>query len=462
MTKQIRLNAFAMNCVAHQSPGLWTHPRDRTAEYNRLPYWLDLAKTLERGRFDGLFLADVLGVYDVFGGGPDAALRNAAQTPVNDPLLLVPAMAAVTKHLGFGVTSNLSFEPPYTFARRMSTLDHLTEGRVGWNVVTGYLDSAARGAGKDKQTAHDDRYEIADEYMEVVYKLWEGCWEDDAAIRDRARSIFTDPAKVHPVKHEGKHYRLNALHLSEPSPQRTPVLYQAGTSPRGRQFAAEHAECVFMSGPSAKVIAPRVSAIRELAAQKERNPAEILMFSMMTVILGCTEAEANAKYADYRSHISHEGALTLMSGWTGVDFSTYGLDQEVRHVHNDAGRTAMDNITRADPDRIWTVREVAEHVSIGGIGPVVVGTPEKVADDIERWFEQTDVDGLNVAFAISPSDFEDIADMLVPELTRRGRYKQDYAQGTLREKLFGAGRARLTDEHPASRYRIKPHAAAAE
>ena len=144
MKKQIRLNAFAMNCVAHQSPGLWTHPRDRTAEYNRLPYWIDLAKTLERGRFDGLFLADVLGVYDVFGNNPDAALRNAAQTPCNDPMLLIPAMAAVTEHLGFGVTSNLSYEPPYPFARRMSTLDHLTEGRVGWNVVTGYLDSAAR------------------------------------------------------------------------------------------------------------------------------------------------------------------------------------------------------------------------------------------------------------------------------------------------------------------------------
>ncbi len=187
MIKQIRLNAFAMNCVAHQSPGLWTHPRDRTAEYNRLPYWIDLAKTLERGRFDGLFLADVLGVYDVFGGSPDAALRNATQTPANDPLLLIPAMAAVTENLGFGVTSNLSYEPPYTFARRMSTLDHLTEGRIGWNVVTGYLDSAARGAGKDKQTAHDDRYDVADEYMEVVYKLWEGSWEDDAALRDRAR-----------------------------------------------------------------------------------------------------------------------------------------------------------------------------------------------------------------------------------------------------------------------------------
>lgn len=455
MAKQIRLNAFAMNCVAHQSPGLWTHPRDRTAEYNRLPYWIDLARTLERGRFDGLFLADVLGVYDVYGNSPDAALRNAAQTPSNEPLLLLSAMAAVTKNLGFGVTSNLSFEPPYPFARRMSTLDHLTEGRIGWNVVTGYLDSAARGAGKDKQTGHDDRYDIADEYMEVVYKLWEGSWEDDAVLRDRTRGIFTDPSKVHRVNHESANYRINnTIHLSEPSPQRTPVLYQAGTSPRGRQFAAKHAECVFMSGPSAKIIAPRVSAIRQEAAAFGRNPAEILMFNMMTIVLGNTEAEAAAKYADYRSHINPEGALALMSGWTGIDFSGYELDQQVRHVQNDAGRSALDNVTRGDPDRVWTVRDVIEHVGIGGAGPVVVGTPESVADKIEDWFEKTDVDGLNVAFAISPGDFEDIADMLVPELTRRGRYKPQYAKGTLREKLFGDGRARLDAPHPAAGYRV--------
>jgi alkanesulfonate monooxygenase len=267
---------------------------------------------------------------------------------------------------------------------------------------------------------------------------------------------------VHRVQHEGNNYRVDAIHLSEPSPQRTPVLYQAGTSPRGRQFAAQHAECVFMSGPSAKIIAPRVAAIRALAAEAGRNPAEILMFSMMTIILGRTEAEAAAKYADYRGHVSPEGALALMSGWTGVDFSTYDLDQQVRHVQNDAGRSAMDNITRADPDRIWTVREVAQHVGIGGIGPVLIGTPEKVADGIEAWFEQTDVDGLNVPFAISPGDFEDITDMLVPELVRRGRYKNAYRQGTLREKLFGSGRARLTAPHPAVQYRPHLRAKAAE
>jgi FMN-dependent oxidoreductase (nitrilotriacetate monooxygenase family) len=223
MTKEIRLNAFDMNCVGHLSAGLWTHPRDRAYTYKDLSYWIELAKLLERGRFDGIFLADVLGVYDVYSGNADAALRQCAQVPVNDPVLVIPAMATVTEHLGFGVTCTLSFEPPYQFARRMSTLDHLTRGRAGWNIVTGYLDSAARGTGLDAQAAHDLRYDIADEYMEVVYKLWEGSWEDDAVVRDRENGIFAKPEKVHRVHHEGKYYRIDAIHLCEPSPQRTPV-----------------------------------------------------------------------------------------------------------------------------------------------------------------------------------------------------------------------------------------------
>src|SRR4051812_8384325 len=168
MTEQMRLNAFTMNCVGHLAQGLWRHPRDRSSEYTSIEHWTELARTLERGCFDALFLADVLGVYDVYGHGPDAALRNATQVPVNDPLLVVPVMAAVTEHLGFSVTALTSFEPPYTFARRMSTLDHLTGGRISWNIVTGYLDSAARAMGQSAQTAHDTRYRMAEEYMEVV------------------------------------------------------------------------------------------------------------------------------------------------------------------------------------------------------------------------------------------------------------------------------------------------------
>jgi long-chain alkane monooxygenase len=450
--RHIKFNAFAMNCIGHQSSGLWAHPRDRSSDYVRLSYWTDLAKTLERGKFDGLFLADVLGIYDVFGGSPDAALRWGVQIPVNDPMLIVPAMAAVTEHLGFGVTGNLSFEPPFTFARRMSTLDHLTQGRIGWNIVTGYLDSAAKSAGKTQQTAHDDRYDQAEEYLEVVYKLWEGSWADDAVRRDPFAQVFTDPRKVRRIVHNGRHYNLDAIHLCEPSPQRTPLLYQAGTSPRGREFAARHAECIFISGPSQKAVAPRVADLRQRTVAQGRRAEDLKIFSMMTVIIGSTEAEAQAKFKDYRAYASAEGALTLTSGWTGVDLSKLDLDQEVQHVTTDAGRTAMENITRADPDRRWTVREVAEHVAIGGIGPVVVGPPEKVADALEDWVDKTGVDGFNLALAVTPETFEDIADQLVPELQRRGRYKTDYEPGTLREKLFGEA-ARLPQRHPAAAQR---------
>jgi FMN-dependent oxidoreductase (nitrilotriacetate monooxygenase family) len=451
MTKEIRLNAFEMNCVAHQSPGLWRHPRDRSRDYRRLDGWIALATTLERGLFDGLFLADVLGVYDVFGDSPEAALRHATQTPVNDPLLLVPAMAAATENLGFGVTVTLSYEPPFPFARRMSTLDHLTGGRIGWNVVTGYLDSAAKGSGQSGQRAHDERYAVAEDYMEVVYKLWEGSWADDAVIADAKSGVFTRPERVRKVRHHGPNFKLDALHLSEPSPQRTPVLYQAGTSPAGRAFAARHAECVFMSGPSKKVIAPRVAAIRKLAAEAGRDPRDILMFAMMTVVVAPTDAEAQAKLADYRRYADPEGALTLMSGWTGVDFSRLDPGQVVEHVESEAGRTALENITRADPDRRWTVREVAEHVSIGGIGPVVAGSPNTVADELESWIAETDLDGFNLTFVVRPETFVDVVDLVVPELQRRGRYKKGYVRGTLREKLFG--NARLDDRHPAARHR---------
>lgn len=453
MGKEIRLNAFDMNCVVHQSAGLWRHPRDRSEHYNRLDYWIELAEILERGKFDALFLADVLGVYDVYGGNVEAALEEATQLPLNDPVLLIPAMARATRNLGFGVTCTLSFEPPYPFARRMSTLDHLTDGRIGWNIVTGYLNSAAKGVGLDAQTSHDLRYRIADEYMEVMYKLWEGSWEDDAVVRDRRAGIFTRADKVHKVVHEGQHYRVDAIHLSEPSPQRTPLLYQAGASNAGCEFAARHAESVFLLGPSKQVVAPRVADIRARALRYGRSHDQIKIFALMTVIAGRTEAEAQAKYDEYRSYISHRGALTLLAGWTGIDFSRFSLDDVIRHIRNDAINSAVDAFTIADPKRQWTVGEIAEFVGIGGMGAVVVGSPASVADQLEAWVRDTDVDGFNLAYAVTPESFTDFVDLVVPELQRRGVYKRDYAPGTLREKLYGAGRARLPENHPAAAYR---------
>jgi FMN-dependent oxidoreductase (nitrilotriacetate monooxygenase family) len=252
----------------------------------------------------------VLGVYDVYGGGPDAALRGAIQVPVNDPLLLIPGMAQVTEHLGFGVTSTLTYEPPLPFARRMSTLDHLTGGRICWNIVTGDLASGAKGAGKEKLIAHDTRHDIAEEYMDVIYKLWESSWDDDAVLRDRASGVYADPSKVQRITHDGEYFKLEAIHLAEPSPQRTPVLYQAGSSPKGRDFAARHAECVFVSGPTPQVLAPRIAEIRRLAAAHGRAPGDVQVFPLATP----TEAEAKERHAEYLAYIDRPGALTLMSG----------------------------------------------------------------------------------------------------------------------------------------------------
>jgi FMN-dependent oxidoreductase (nitrilotriacetate monooxygenase family) len=453
MNKEIRLNAFDMNCVVHQSAGLWRHPRDRADKYNSLDYWIEVAEILERGKFDALFIADVLGVYDVYGGNVDAALEEATQIPLNDPVLLIPPMARATRHLGFGVTCTLSFEPPYPFARRMSTLDHLTGGRIGWNIVTGYLNSAAKGVGLDSQNSHDLRYRIADEYLEVMYKLWEGSWEDDAVVRDKASGIFTRADKVHKVVHEGEYYRVDAIHLSEPSPQRTPVLYQAGASNAGSEFAAKHAECVFLLGPSRQVVAPRVADIRARARRQGRNPDDIKIFTLMTVITGRTEAEAQAKYDEYRSYISHRGALTLLAGWTGIDFSKFALDEVIQYIKNDAINSAVEAFTVADPNRKWTVGEIAEFVGIGGMGAIVVGSPESVADQLEEWVCDTGVDGFNLAYAVTPESFSDFVDLVVPELQRRGVYKRDYAPGTLREKLYGSGRSRLPNDHPAAGHR---------
>jgi FMN-dependent oxidoreductase (nitrilotriacetate monooxygenase family) len=451
VVKQIRLNAFDMNCVVHQSPGLWTHPRDRADRYNTLGYWTDMARLLERGLFDAMFLADVLGIYDVYRHSPRTAVELGIQVPVGDPLMLIPAMAAVTENLSFGVTCTLSYEHPYPFARRMSTLDHLTNGRIGWNIVTGYLESAAKGMGRERQAGHDERYDIADEYMEVVYKLWEGSWEDGAVLRDRATGRFADPDRVHRIAHDGKYFRMEATHLCEPSPQRTPLLYQAGASTRGRQFAASHAECVFINGPSKQVVAPIVADIRKRTAAQGRDPANIVIFAMMTVITAPTEAGAQDKLVEYQRYVSTEGALALMSGWTGVDFSTLDPDAPLREVPTNAQTSALEAFTTADPNRSWTPREIALHAAIGGRSPVLVGSASQIAEALIAWTEETGVDGFNLAYAVTPETFADIVDLVVPELQARGAYKTGYAAGTAREKLFGY--ARLPATHPAAAYR---------
>lgn len=446
--KQILLNAFTMNCVGHINHGLWTHPRDRSAEYNTLTHWTEQAKLLERGLFDGIFIADIIGTYDIYGGDIDVTAREAVQLPVNDPLLLVSAMAAVTEHLGFGITVNVHNEAPYTFARRLSTLDHLTGGRLGWNIVTGYLDSAHRGRGDKALPEHDRRYDYAEEYLEVLYKLWEASWEDGAVRRDRAARVFADPSRIHRVAHHGEFLDVEGYHLAEPSPQRTPVLYQAGTSGRGRAFAGRHAECVFISARDKATARAAVHAIRAEAARAGRRPEDVKVFVGIAVIPGRTRAEAEDKRDEYLTHASPEAGLAHFSASTGIDFARFGLDDPIPYGPTNAIQSA----TEAAAKRRLTKRDLLAELALGGRYASIVGDAAAIADELQSWVDEAEIDGFNLSRLVVPESYTDFVELVVPELQDRGIYKTRYAEGSLRHKLFGQS-DRLPDRHAAATFR---------
>ncbi|MFJ2618317.1 LLM class flavin-dependent oxidoreductase [Glutamicibacter sp. NPDC087344] len=451
MSRRIHLNAFDMTCVSHQSPGLWRHPENRADTYNTLEYWIDLAKTLEAGGFDALFLADVLGIYDVYRDSASPALLDADQVPLNDPFMQISAMAAATSNLGFAVTSALTYEQPYALARKFSSLDHLTRGRIGWNVVTSYLESAARNLGLQRQLDHDDRYGIADEFMEVVYKLWEGSWEEDAVLKDRERGIYTDPSKVHPINHAGKHFNVPGIHLSEPSIQRTPAIFQAGASSRGRRFGAQHAEGIFLNSINTAVTRRQTDQIRDELELVGRPRDAAKIYALITTVVADSDAAAEKLFRQYQSYSSREGALAFYGGWSGLDLSRYAPDEELRYVQTNAAQSAVSIFTTANPAQRWSPDTIADYLGVGGIGPVLVGSPQTVADEIERWVDDSGLDGINLAYAITPGSFEQFTALVVPELRKRGRTWAGYEGNTLRE--YVSGRTRVADTHPAAAYR---------
>lgn len=452
MPKQIHVNGFEMATPGHINHGLWRVPGNRRTQYKDLDYWTDLARLLERGLFDAVFLADVVGTYTTYKGDRRAALRAGMQVPNIDPAFVVPAMAAVTEHLGFAVTSTTTYEPPFGHARRLSTLDHLTRGRLAWNIVTGYLPDAALNYGLSEQIKHDDRYAIAEEYLEVVYRLLEGSWEDDAVVLDEANLVYTDPDKVHEIGFEGDYYRVAGPHLSEPSPQRTPVLYQAGTSSRGKAFAARHAEAVFLLPRDDAQAREEIADLRRLAVEAGRAPDHVKAFVGAEVVVAPTRAEVEDKLAVLHEYRDVEGHLVLFSGWAGIDLSGDDTDSYLEYKAGDAMQTF---------ERMWSegsdrkkVGELVQHLSRPeNDNRFIAGTPTEVADRIEEFIDTTDADGINLIQHLSPGSFADFVEHVVPELQRRGRYRTAYTPGeTLRERLLGAGNARPLPDHPAARF----------
>ncbi|KFL43980.1 5,10-methylene tetrahydromethanopterin reductase [Lysinibacillus sp. BF-4] len=453
--KQIHLNGFTQNSVSPHAAGLWRYPTHNGEAHGTLAYWTDLAKTLERGKFDALFLADVIGVYDVYQASNEAALAQAVQVPAHDPLLAVSAMAAATKRLGFAITASATYIPPYQLARQYSTLDHLTDGRIGWNIVTSYLESEAINLGLAGLIPHDERYERAEEYLDVVYKLWEQSWQDGAVEKT---THYSNPHKVQAIAHEGNYFTVPGVHLVEPSKQRTPLLFQAGASPRGREFAAKHAEGIFTNTQNQKNAVAELQAfiadITARLAKYGRKREDVKIIPAVVPIIGATEEEAYAKLEDYKRYVDYDGAAALLSGHSGIDFSKLDPDQYVENLPSQAMQSRLQNYTSTNPNYRWTVRDAVLYHGLTNGSEIIVGTPSQIADRLELLSQEGGADGFNIRQVVNPASFEEFVDYVVPELQKRGIYRTDYEGETLREHYLGKNQQHLKANHYGKSVRV--------
>lgn len=436
-------SAFNEFVLSHHDQGLWAHPQSRQLELNSVDYWVDVAKLLESAHFDLLFFADVLAPYDIYKGSREPAILSGMQTPVNDPGELIPVLAYVTEHLGLVLTQNVLQEHPYAFARKITTLDHLSRGRIAWNIVTSFLPGAGRNLGYGGLPTHEERYARADDFLDVVFKLWEGSWEDDAVIRDIANQRYVDPAKVHEINHVGPYYDVVGPHLSEPSPQRTPVLFQAAASNVGIDFAGRNAEILFTSLERSNA-ASNIAQLRAEAVRAGRRAEDVKIFGGLSFVLGSTEEEARRLDREFREAQSLEAAFAKYSAFWQFDLSQLRPRDRLSDILNGAAITdQLRKVLGYSPDVDWTLEEFVRWIATRR----AVGTPDQIVAEIEAW-QDLGVDGLNITYVISPGTFQDFADHLTPLLIERGLMRSEYAPGTLREKLFGAG-PHLPDSHPA-------------
>ena len=433
--KMMHLLSFVQHGVINHAQLMWAHPRDKVGyDFARPPYWQELGRILERGKFDALFLADVHAPYDVYKDSYDDTVRYAVQCPVHDPVALVPIIGCATEKLGIGITISTTFDTPYAMARRLSTLDHLTEGRLGWNVVTSYSQNEFKAMGMKEMVPHDERYERAEEFIEVCRQLWDS-WEDDAIIADAETGIYADPAKVHRVVYQGKYYNCASPSFVRPSPQRRPVIWQAGQSPRGRDYAAKHAEAVFSIQPTAKAMRSYADDLRARAVAQGRQPQDVKIIFALQVVVDETREAALEKLAKMRAKIPVDAALAIMSGHIGYDFSKLALDEHVGQIEVEGIRGLLESVLSTYDGAPVTLREAANFYGISLGAPVAVGDPTDVADLMEELLDEGHGDGFNIMATYVPGCYQEFVDLVVPQLQKRGRFRKEYTGSTLRHHL---------------------------
>ena len=426
--RQLKLGAFMRPTTIHT--GAWRYPGAFPDANFNLAHLQRFAQTLERGRFDAFFMADHLAVLNM----PIEALKRSHTATSFDPITLLPALAMSTTHLGLVATASTTFEQPYLIARRFASLDHISGGRAGWNVVTTSNPDAALNFGLEEHMEHDERYRRAREFYDVVTGLWDS-WADDAFERDVESGVFFDPAKLHTLNHKGPYYSVRGpLNIARPI-QGWPVIVQAGASEAGRQLAAETAEVVFAAGSQLADGRAFYADVKGRMAAVGRDRDHLKILPGAFVVVGETVEEARAKRARLDSLVYYDSAIASLSIALGHDASRFDPDGPLPEIpESNASRSSRERVVALAKRDQLTVRQLAQRLG-GYSGLAFVGTPQTIADGMEEWLLTDACDGFNVMFPYLPEGLDDFVDKVVPELQRRGLFRREYEGRTLRENL---------------------------
>jgi alkanesulfonate monooxygenase len=443
--RQLKLGAFIQATGHHIAA--WRHPGSQADSGTNIDHYQEVAQTAERGKFDMVFLADSVGIQE---HGDDQALSRYGRIAYFEPVTLFSALAATTKHIGFVSTASTTYEEPYLLARKFASLDHISKGRAAWNVVTTGNENAAGNFGKEAHPAHPLRYERAEEFLDVVKGLWDS-FEDDAFLRHKASGVYLDPRKLHTLNHKGKHFSVTGpLNISRP-PQGYPVIVQAGASDAGRELAARTSEVIFTAWQTLEEAQAFYRDVKGRMARYGRHPDELKIMPGISPVVGKTQEEAEAKFRALQDLIHPSVGLGILERFfPGVDLAKYDLDGPpppfAQSTNGNTSRLALVS-ELAQRDKL-SLRQIYERLAGARGHRVVVGSPRKVADEIESWFRNEGADGFNVMPPVLPESLNDFVELVIPELRRRGLFRTEYEGKTLRENL---GLARPVNQFAALR-----------
>jgi FMN-dependent oxidoreductase (nitrilotriacetate monooxygenase family) len=430
--RQMHLIAYSKTGPTARHMGGWRHPESTLDDFLTPARYAQYARTLEDAKFDGCFFADLIGIYDIYGGSFETYVRNGGQISYLDPMVVLPVMAAATTHLGLGITLSSTFHNPYHLARWLLSLDVLSGGRAAWNVVTSAAELEAKNVG-GTLPPREERYDRADEVLEACFALWDS-WDADAFVLDKENGVFADPDKVHYVDYEGRWVKTRGPLPTPRSPQGRPVIMQAGSSDRGRDFAGRWAEAIFTDQRNLASLQEFYTDIKSRMSNFGRSPDDCAILQASTFVICGTESIARERAAYLKSLVKPETWAARVSGSIGADVSKVTDTKSMVELQGNQGiRGAEDRLTQAVAEKGITLAQAVT----ADKNDEIVGTPSQVADHLQHIFESGACDGFIVAPTYFPGMIEQFCRSVVPELQRRGLFRTEYTGKTLRENLLG-------------------------